>query len=220
MSFFFVRNCILTLWLRQNVFELSFIDRQVEFSLFVLQILLLWVALKIWHFIHVWMSARKISWREIAESKGKLMPLWFWDTAKLLSKELVPIYILTTKAWDCASHNFKTKSIFHWISKICSLIKLTVATLNFRAWTLTDLGKETLRPGLQFQPGQIASRSQLSFPDLFSLDFYSDSGYFFGFYSCSFFLEMPSLLPCGDSFGASVHHSSKYAAIAVDSVPG
>ncbi|KAI4576299.1 hypothetical protein MJT46_002134 [Ovis ammon polii x Ovis aries] len=31
---------------------------------------------------------------------------------------------------------------------------------------------------------------------------------------------MPSRLPCGDSFGASVHHSSEYAAIAVDSVPG
>lgn len=127
--FFFVRNCILTLWLRQNVFDSSFID-----SLFPLQILLLWVALKIWHFIHVWMSAGKISWREIAESKGKLMPLWFWDTAKLPSKEVFPIYILITKAWDCASHNFKIKSIFQWISKIGSLMKLMVATLNFRAW--------------------------------------------------------------------------------------
>lgn len=85
---------------------------------------------------------------------------------------------------------------------------------------LTDLGKETLSPGSQFQPGQIASRSQLSFPDFFSFDFYSDSGYFFGFYSSSFFFKIPSLLPRGDSFGASVHHSSEYAAVAVDSVPG
>jgi len=91
---------------------------------------------------------------------------------------------------------------------------------QLQSMALTDPGKETLRPGLQFQPGQIASRSQLSFPDLFPFNFYSDSGYFFGFYSCSFFLEIPSLLPCGDSSGASVHHSSKYAAIAVDSVPG
>lgn len=107
---FFVRNCILTLWLRQNVFDSSFIDR-LNLVFFSYKYCC-WVALKKWHFIHVWMSAGKISWRQIAESKGKLMPLWFGDTAKLPSKEVVPIYILTTKAWDCASHSFKQNVCF------------------------------------------------------------------------------------------------------------
>ena len=111
---------------------------------------------------------------------------------------------------DWATQAPQEESILNLTNIVCCLIKMWVVTLDFRASPWYPAKKL----------GQICSRLQISFLGLFfSFNLYCNSGFCFGFCACSVFSQVPSLMPCGDSFGTSERPSYVFAACTVDSVP-